>query len=328
MKYKFSSVILFLLISAQLFAQPKISDISTAPGAFSRMGFGARGISMGNSISAVTTGNLVSYYNPALASFQNETFFQTAYTFLSMDRTLNYFSFTKQFVMNRKERKAVAGISAGIINAGISNIDGRDAQGIKTGDLSTSENQFFVAVSSRLSKNFALGFNIKIYYYSLYENFSVTAAGLDFGAIYKPTENLNFSFVVVDINSKYKWDSTPLYDLDGRITTDKFPMLIKFGSAYTWEKYNLLISGEVEFSNYSTKYLRGGIEYKPIKNFALRAGFDRLNLANSDETIRPSAGFEYAYKLGNYIIGINYAYSYEPFSLSDRHIVGIMLNLL
>ncbi len=315
-----------VLFSAALFAQPQVSDISNAPGAFSRMGFGARGVAMGNAVSAVTTGNLVSYYNPALASFQKETHFQSSYTFLSLDRSVNYFAFTKRFVMNKRNRTAVAGISAGIINANVSNIDERDAQGIKVGDLSTSENQFFVAVSSRLSKKFAIGFNIKIYYYSLYDNFSATSAGLDLGAIYKFNSDLNFSFVVTDINSKYKWDSTPLYDLDGRLTTDNFPMLFKFGTAYNLKKYNLLLVGEIEISDYSTKYFRAGAEYEPLEGFLLRAGFDRLNLSNSDEPVRPSAGFEYSHIIGKVRLGINYAYAYEPYSSGDRHIVGIILN--
>jgi hypothetical protein len=326
MKNKFAFAIFLLTFVSIASAQPQVSDISNAPGAFARMGFGARGVAMGNSISAVTEGNLVAYYNPALGAFQNKVHFQSAYTFLSLDRTVNYFAFTKKFEMSRGKRTAVAGISAGIINSGVSGIDGRDAQGFSTGELSTSENQFFVAVSSRLSKKFAIGFNIKIYYYSLYDNFSATSAGLDLGAIYKPSENINFAFVIADINSKYKWDSTPLYDLDGRLTTDNFPMLYKFGASYAWRDYNLLFSGEVEFSDYKTKYLRGGIEYNPLEGFYLRAGFDRLNLANSDEAIRPSAGFEYSHRLGRVILGVNYAYAYEPYSSSDRHIIGIILN--
>ncbi len=327
MKRIFLTAIGFLIFGVGVFAQPQVSDISNAPGAFSRMGFGARGIAMGNSISAVTSGNLVAYYNPALAAFQEQTHFQTAYTFLSFDRSVNYLAFTKRFVMKKRTRTATAGISAGIINAGVSGIDGRDAQGMPTGELSVSENQFFVAVSSRLSEKFAIGFNIKIYYYSLYENFSATSAGLDLGAVYSPSKNLNLAFTIVDINSKYKWDSTPLYDLDGRLTTDNFPMLVKFGAAYNLRKYGILLTGEIEFSNYATKYLRAGAEYEPFEGFYLRAGFDKLNLSNGDEPVRPSAGFEYSHKVGKITLGVNYAYAYEPFSAGDRHIVGIILNL-
>ena len=62
-----------------VYGQAKTSKISGMPGAFSRMGFGARGAGMGNSLSAVTDGNLVSYYNPAVIPFQEGNSFQSAY---------------------------------------------------------------------------------------------------------------------------------------------------------------------------------------------------------------------------------------------------------
>ena len=90
------------------------------------MGFGARGIGMGNAMSSVTTGNLVSYYNPALSPFQENNSFQTGYSFLSLDRSLNFLSFTRKFdFYSAKDTSAdrkpsrTAGISAGIINSGV-----------------------------------------------------------------------------------------------------------------------------------------------------------------------------------------------------------------
>ena len=75
--------IILILFSQFAVAQPQFSEIASKPGAFSRIGFGARGIGMGNAMSAVTSGNLVSYYNPALTVFQQGNSFQTSYSFLS-----------------------------------------------------------------------------------------------------------------------------------------------------------------------------------------------------------------------------------------------------
>ncbi|MFH1195318.1 MAG: hypothetical protein V1720_06375, partial [bacterium] len=93
---KFIFILLVVSVSSVL-AQPEFSNISGMPGAFSRMGFGARGIGMGNALSAVIDGNLVAYYNPAVGAFQQGNSFQTSYSFLSLDRSLNYLSFTKKF---------------------------------------------------------------------------------------------------------------------------------------------------------------------------------------------------------------------------------------
>ncbi len=66
--YKKIFVILFFIIAVNTaFAQ-----LGGLPGAFARMGFSARGISMGNAMSSVTTGDVMGYYNPALSVSQNE----------------------------------------------------------------------------------------------------------------------------------------------------------------------------------------------------------------------------------------------------------------
>ncbi len=90
-------IIVFTLAFQVIFAQPKFSSINSMPGAFSRMGFGARGIGMGNAMSAVTEGNLVSYYNPAVIIYQKDNLVQTSYSFLSLDRSLNFLNFTRKF---------------------------------------------------------------------------------------------------------------------------------------------------------------------------------------------------------------------------------------
>ncbi|MDR3668141.1 MAG: hypothetical protein P4L35_14965, partial [Ignavibacteriaceae bacterium] len=83
-------LLLFLIISTALMAQTQFSSMGDMPGAFSRFGFGARGMGMGNAMSAVTEGNLVSYYNPALSVYQERNSFQTSYSILSLDRSLNF----------------------------------------------------------------------------------------------------------------------------------------------------------------------------------------------------------------------------------------------
>lgn len=319
------------MISAiQINAQPKFSEISSLPGAFSRMGFGARGMGMANVLSSVREGNLVAYYNPALASFQEGNSLQTSYSILSLDRSLNFLSYTRKFEFGKVDTedgktkpRSVAGISAGIINAGVSNIDARDAQGINTGTLSTSENQFFVAVSNKFSDKLAFGIAFKFYYYKLYENFTSTGLGFDIGALYSFNEYLSFSFVIKDINSKYDWDSGNIYGQSGRQSKDKFPLLTKIGASYKLSEQKLIAAIEFENTNASSKYLRGGVEYNIIEDLYLRAGVDRINIVNLDIPVKPSFGFSYFRLFNSYRIGIDYAFVLEPYASGDQHIIGI-----
>ena len=282
------------------------------------MGFGARGMSMGNALSAVTTGDLISYYNPALAVFQQDNSFTTSISVLSLDRKLNFAGFTKKFgePVSAPDQRFVpsAGISVGLINAGVSNIDQRDADGVKTGDLSTSENQYFLAVSNHFSRKLALGVAFKLYYYKLMENFTATSLGIDFGLVYFINDDLTFSFVVTDLMSKYKWDSSTIYGTNGQTIEETFPILKKFGLAYKSFNSKLLTAVEFESSNGGTSILRFGAEYNLFENLFIRGGLDRWVLNNSDIPARPSLGFAYNYHLTSFFVGINYAYVIEPYS--------------
>jgi hypothetical protein len=324
-------VIIYLLFTACAFSQQS-SDISSMPGAFSRMGFGARGMGMGNAVSAVTEGNLVSYYNPALSVFQQDNSFQTSYSFLSLDRSLNFINFTRRFDFysskdtTSKEPSATAGVSVGIINSGVSNIDGRDNDGNKTGDLKTSENQFFIGFANKFSKKFAVGIAVKVYYYKLYEQITATGVGLDIGALYTLNKHWNISFVLADLNSAYKWDTSPVYSQQGSSSTDKFPTLKKIGVSYTNDEYGIIASTELESSNGGTNIIRGGIEYNIFNDLYLRGGIDQVNLSNSDYAVNPSLGFSYFKNIGNLRLGVDYAFVVEPYSSQDRHIVGLNIN--
>jgi len=326
--------IIILVCSIPLLAQPEFSRISSLPGAFSRIGFGARGIGMGNAMSSVIEGNLVSYYNPALSVFQDDNSFQTSYSILSLDRSLNFLNFTRRFefysskdsAVEIKKPRATAGLSFGIINSGVSNIDGRDNQGFPTGELKTSENQFFIGMGIRVSDKLAIGVAAKFYYYKLYEAVTSTGLGFDFGALYKINENFSVSAVLADLNSKYKWDSTPIYDQDGSSFTDEFPLLRKVGVSYYNESIGLLASLEFENSNAETNILRAGVEYNIYENLFFRGGVDQFNLSNADFLPKPSAGFSYSKIFGSITAGIHYAFMIEQYSPHDRHIVGLTIN--
>lgn len=333
MKKILLSVLVILLFIPQQFAQPKFVEMNTKPGAFSRIGFGARGIGMGNAMSAITQGNLVSYYNPAIAPFQQNNSLQTGYSFLSLDRSLNFLSFTRKFdfysskdTSEDRQPRGTAGISAGIINSGVSRIDGRDNNGLQTKELSTSENQFFLSVSNRFSKKLSIGIAVKFYYYKLYEEVTSNGFGLDIGALYKLNDNWNISLMIADVNSKYSWDTSPIYGQSGLSTTDEFPLLKKIGVSYFNPELKILSAIEFENSNAGTNIIRAGIEYNIYEGLFLRGGIDQFNLNDVDALFKPSLGFSYSRAFDSWIIGVDYAFMIEQYSSSDRHIIGLSFN--
>lgn len=308
--------------------------MAVKPGAFSRIGFGARGIGMGNAMSSVTEGELVSYYNPAITTFQENNSVQAGYSFLSLDRSLNFLSITRKFdfysskdtVLENRKPRTTAGVSIGVINSGVGSIDGRDNNGLPTGELSTSENQFFLGLAARISDKISLGVSVKFYYYSLYEEISSTSLGFDVGALYRINENFNIALVIADINSKYKWDTSPVYEQEGVISEDKFPNLRRVGVSYRNKEIGVLGSVEFENSSAETNIIRAGVEYNIYNQFYLRGGIDQFNVSNSDWAIKPAMGFSFFQSWDSFILGVDYAFQIEPYSSSDRHIVSVNFN--
>lgn len=321
--------IIYILFIVIVIAQPKYNEISGKAGSFARMGFGPRGMGMGNAMTAVNTGQISSYYNPALTLYQEDNSVQAAYSFLSLDRKLNFLSFTKKFVFKSRvptDYERSAAISVGLINSGVGNIDQYNYSGEKTGSMSTSENMFYLSLGTRFSKKFTIGVTFKYYYYKLVENLDAKGYGFDIAAVYALNDDLSVGFGFYDVNAKYEWDSSTKLGQDGRKRVDSFPLMKRLGIAYKMLDKKLILATDFENSNAGTNYIRIGSEYNLYENLYVRGGLDRINLSNSDEPIRPSMGFSYFYKLDDIKIGINYAFVIEPYSSYDQHIIGLNFN--
>lgn len=323
-------VILLLLCSTIIHSQSnQFSEMASRPGAFSRMGFGARGMGMGNAMSSVITGNKVTYYNPALSVYQIDNAFQTSYSVLSLDRNLNFLSFTRRFELGKKRAdgsKRVAGISAGIINASVSNFSERDNQGNVSGELNPFENQFFVALANQFTNKFTIGFTAKFYYSKLYDEITTNTLGIDIGALYRLNEHITISAMISDLLSKYEWDTSKLYGQNGFTVDDKFPLLRKIGVSYFLEDKKLLVAAEFENSNVGTNYLRFGVEYGIYEGLFIRGGLDKFDVSHTSVPSRPSLGFSYFRNINLLTVGVNYAFVLEPYSSFDQHIIGIDIN--
>jgi hypothetical protein len=292
------------------------AQIGGQPGAFSRMGFGARGLAMGNALSAVTQGELVGYYNPAILPRAQHRTAQASFGFLSLDRSLNFLSYSQAV-------DPVGGISAGIINAGVSDIDGRDSDGEPTGPLRTSENQVALGFGVRFTDELSAGVNLKLFYYRLYTDVSSTTVGVDLGVLYRISPDLHVGAVARDLSSKYKWDTNMLLGQSGEVSEDLFPQLYIGAVSYMFPDSLALLAAEVEFSTVSTLFMRAGAEIPILPEFVLRAGVDRVDLKDEGNGIRPSFGFMVQKIIGTVTPALNYSFVLEPFSPSGIHMVSL-----
>lgn len=305
-----------LALMGFLFGHTSFAQLGGTPGAFSRMGFGARGIGMGNALTAVTSGDVVGYYNPALLSWSEYRQVSASFGILSLDRRLNFLSYSQPL-------RPSAGISAGIINAGVSNIDGRDADGEPTGPLKTSENEVFMSFSNRFKSGFSLGLTIKLLYYHLYTDVSTTTVSLDVGLLVPISSDLTVGATARDVNSKYRWDTSELYGQQGTSKTWDFPQLYTVGIAYKLPDSLAIAAVDFEISNQNTIMARFGVEIPLIPEITVRAGMDRIDLKEKGNGVKPTFGFSARKSIDDWTPAINYAFVVEPFSPSPTHIISL-----
>jgi len=315
-RYRLNALVVVVVSFIIAIAVPAQAQIGGRPGAFSRLGFGARGMGMGNAQTAVITGDLVGYYNPAVIPFAEFRYGAATYGVLSLDRILNFISYTQAV-------KPSAGISAGIINSGVSDIDGRDSDGEHTEMLSTSENQVFLSFANRFPAGFSVGIAIKLLYHKLYTDVTTTTVGIDFGAVMPIGESVTVGAAVRDVNSKYKWDTSTLYGQSGNSTADAFPILYSLGGSYKLPDSLGLVAVDIEASDRETLVARFGLEAPLIPELSVRAGVDRIDLKEKGNGVKPTFGFSARKSLSGWTPAVHYAFIVEPFSSSGMHIISL-----
>ncbi|MBI3789118.1 MAG: hypothetical protein HY276_12790 [Ignavibacteriales bacterium] len=319
-KYRFFiclfSVLLGTIFSFDAYGQSNY-PLGGLPGAATRMGFGAQGIGIANALTAVKSGDAIGYYNPALTPFQTSPVGTASFGFLPFDRHLNFLNYTQSL-------KPTAGISIGIINAGVSNIEGRNRDGGVTDTYSTSENVFLFSFGVKLNEQAAIGLTTKVFYYSLFEGVKSTTTGFDIGFVYSLDDEWTVGAVIQDINSKYKWDTSSLYGREGNSTTERFPLRRKLAVSYAPKFFQSRISGELEFIS-SVMLARIGAEIPIYEGITVRGGVDQISFAG-DVTSKPSLGFSFQTPLSTWKPTLHYTYVIEPYSTGGIHLFSLSLN--
>ncbi len=315
-------------------------------GAFSRMGFGARGVAMGNALVADASGAASPYYNPALAPQTMRQQILLSSAFMRFDREMQF----AQFATPIRPR---AGLAAGLIHAGVSDIDGRDASGYHTQTYSTDEFAFFLAFGTRLGSRLTAGLGLQLFRTDLNESLGPeNSIGIDAGLLFDATDRIRLAFAMDDLLARYSWDTSGLYGAEGGATSDRFPLRLRFGASYRLPAWRLQLLAEYESRVSDLEYrvrsmqrigsvpleafearratlreagFRAGAEYEIAEFLTLRAGLDRMGRALSGYA--PSAGFAIDKPAGNLILRAEYGLALEPHDTGMLHLITLRIFL-
>lgn len=341
----FRTVLLIGLISL-FFSAELMAQNGGFAGAFSRMGFGPRGMGMGNAMTAVHHQGVFAHYNPAIASTVTETQFDFSASSMSFDRQLNMFNVA--FILPPN-----AGINIGLLHAGVSDFDGRSVSGVPTSRFSTNEFNAFIAFGLNPGNRLSLGFAANLYHARYFENVdSPLAFGLDLGFLYQVNPQLTIGGTIQDMFANYTWNTTTIYGGSLSNRSDSFPVRYKLGVAYKLPEYKLLLSADFETRSQNSfiqeravdvtpgqpiirsrltdittglSMLRLGAEYGVHERIDLRAGWDAGDLLSLSEAQRFMGGFSLKLPLPNFNSAIDYTFVREPEGISYMHVFAFRI---
>lgn len=314
-------------------------------GAFTRMGFGPRGMAMGNAMGTVSEQGIFAHYNPALSAYSHQTQVDMGTALMSFDRSLHSVNFSFPLPPS-------AGLNIGLLNGNVSNIDGRTSSGYHTNYLSTHEYQLFAAFGINISPRFQIGAGVKLHHANFHDGIdNSTSAGFDAGLIFKPTTAWRIGFAAQDLLSEYSWNTTDLYGAQqGRARNDSFPNRYKISTSYRLSAWDLLLSSEFEIQRQSAEYqrmqvaegtlppgnriinedevtysqlFRVGVSWLAHERVTLRGGWEVLDLEFIKETHKLSTGFSVHLPYDALNPSVDYAFVREPLGLSGIHVIAI-----
>ena len=264
-----------------------LSGLSTAgaqegtaglPGAFLRMGMGARAAGMGRAFTAVADDPSALYWNPAGLVRQDVTELMGSYAFLSMDRR-------RQVGALVLPLKAWGTLGAGWTSLGIGDVEGRDAAGRVTGTFSSEETAYFVSWGVPMTPFLDVGVTGKIITHSL-EEYRSEGFGWDAGLLFQPVPYLRIGAVLQDVSTRVSWDTQSGLE-------ETYPTVQRVGAALQPPNFPLILSVDYERIGDLDNRVHAGVELSLLPSVGLRAGYD-------DGAIQFGASVDVATSLGHF----------------------------
>ncbi|MEX0686020.1 MAG: hypothetical protein WD267_08225 [Balneolales bacterium] len=318
-------------------------------GAYTRMGFGPRGIAMGDAMASVIHQGIYAHYNPALAASSTGNQIDMSTAAMRFDRSLSTINAT--FRLPPK-----AGLNIGLMNANVTNIDGRSQSGYHSEYMSTHEFQVFASFGLQVSEKVHLGVGIKGYLANYHEEVSnASGAGFDVGMLIKPFKNIQVGLTAQDLLAAYRWDTSDLYgSQNARNRTDHFPTRFKIAASWLSQNERLVISTELELRRLkseiilntsssetnppqnrrmiesittSSSLIRIGAAYQAHERITLRGGWQVGDLDIIAESHKPSAGFSVHLPFDKLQPSVDYAFVREPTGIAYMHVLALKLKI-
>lgn len=328
-----------ILCVTSLFGQDIVTDVSkrgTTAATFLSIGQGTRATGMGSAFVALADDPSALYWNPAGIAKVDGVGFIVDHTMWIADVDYNFLGITYNL-----GDFGCLGISFTTSNFGDMKVTTIEAPNGTGETFTANDASFSVAWAIQLTDNFAIGFNPKFVYQSIWKT-SSTAIAIDLGVQYvTPFDGIVLGMSISNFGTKMQLEGNSalvLYDPDPSSTgnngnipaylqTDAWELPLNFRVGVAYEPLKIdqhKISLAVDALHLSDNYesVNAGGEYTFDDFFSLRAGYKSMFLTDSEESFSFGAGIK-QYLLGNVSVQFDYAYqdfgrlnNIQKFSLS------------
>jgi len=288
-----------------LAVQPGYSQEKGAglPGAYLRIGVGARAFAMGRAFTGLADDATGCYWNPAGIGQLDLTQAVASYQFLSMERAFSYAAVTVP---------ARWGGTFGVswIRLGVGGIEGRDMLGRISQTFDNAESAYLLSFGVPVSDWLYAGVTAKYLVHSL-SQFKSTGYGFDAGLLIKPFESLSVGAVVQNMGTRVQWNT-------GSGLTETFPVTFRGGFAAAPFDFPVTFTCDVEYGRAFGSVLHGGMEWEVFPGIGLRSGIDTQGFRAGGFFTVPTRTFNFE---------TNYSFGTDPIDQAAMHRLSFTLTL-
>jgi hypothetical protein len=280
-------------------------------GAFQQLGLGARAVGMGGAFVGVADDATAGFWNPAgLVQIKMRTvgaFFRK----MTLDRRLSYITYSQPI---RKE----ATISVGWVNAGVTDVVGRNQNGEITEEIKNYENAIELFFARKILNELSAGVRLGYFQYNL-ANISAYGVGFGFSVFGTPVQKLRVGAAVENLGMKYSWTSGEYWKkrgLLGSTSKDEFPINLRLGVSYLLLEDRMLVCSEIDKTAKQKEQIHLGVEGWILENLAGRAGYDKGSW---------TLGMGLKHKMKSRILGFDYAFVSSRVDDDPDHLISLQL---
>jgi len=324
--------LLVVLYTFASYSQGFVTDVSkrgTSAATFLSIGQSARAIGMGSAFVGVQGDPSGMYWNPAGIAYIDGVSLLFDHTNWIADVGYNFFAGTYSI-----EGLGTIGLSVIVSDIGemdVTTINQPEGTGQT---FSATDFAVTLAYAVKLTENFAIGFNPKFIYQSIW-NMNASSFAIDLGVQYStPFDGMILAMSISNFGTKMRLDGNTtlvLFDSDPLSSgnNDKIPayletndwalpLIFRVGLAYDpikSENHKLTLALDALHPSDNHESVNVGAEYTFMNLLSLRGGYKSLFLDSSEETFALGFGIQKQI-IGN--ITLYFDYSYQDFGrLSD-----------